>query len=79
MLGSFPPGYLAYPSTVPLPWSTLDGVQRRGQHRDKPPACDDEPVLPQVARDERDVGWGDDPEGVRDEAWYRRERPPHHE
>jgi hypothetical protein len=41
---------------------------------------DDEPVLPKTTRDERDGGWGDDPaEGRRDEDWYRRERPPHHE
>jgi len=41
---------------------------------------DEEAVLPVVPRDERDVGWGDDPEsGRRDEDWYRSERPPHHE
>jgi hypothetical protein len=39
---------------------------------------DDEPVLPETTRDERDVGWGDEP-GERDDDWYRRERPPHHE
>jgi hypothetical protein len=39
---------------------------------------DDEPVLPETTRDERDVGWGDDP-AERDDEWYRRERPPHHE
>ena len=38
----------------------------------------EEPVLPQVSRDELDVGWGDEP-GERDDDWYRRERPPHHE
>ena len=41
------------------------------------PDRDDEPVLPQTSRDERDEGWGDAP-GHRDEAWYRAERPPHH-
>jgi hypothetical protein len=41
---------------------------------------DDEPVLPDVTEDERDVGWGEDRDrGRRDEEWYRRERPPHHE
>jgi hypothetical protein len=41
---------------------------------------EDEPVLPEVTRDERDVGWGDDPaSGGRDAEWYERERPPHHE
>jgi hypothetical protein len=39
----------------------------------------DEPVLPAVPDDERDVGWGDAPDGRRDAEWYRRERPPHHE
>ena len=41
---------------------------------------DEKPVLPDVTEDERDLGWGDDPEsGRRDDDWYRRERPPHHE
>jgi hypothetical protein len=41
---------------------------------------DEEPVLPDVTSDEQDRGWGDDPNsGERDEEWYRRERPPHHE
>jgi hypothetical protein len=40
----------------------------------------EDPVLPETSRDERDVGWGDDPEaGERSDDWYRRERPPHHE
>jgi hypothetical protein len=39
---------------------------------------DDEPVLPDTTSDERDVGWGDGP-SERDDDWYRRERPPHHE
>jgi hypothetical protein len=40
----------------------------------------DDPVLPQTTSDEHDIGWGDDPESAdRDEEWYRRERPPHHE
>jgi hypothetical protein len=41
-------------------------------------ADDDEPVLPDVTGDESGVGWGDD-RGERDDDWYRRERPPHHE
>ncbi len=46
----------------------------------RPPAPDDDPVLPETTRDERDAGWGDDPQsGRRDDDWYRRERPPHHE
>ncbi len=39
---------------------------------------DDGPVLPDVTRDELDTVWGDEP-GERDEDWYRREKPPHHE
>jgi hypothetical protein len=39
---------------------------------------DDEPVLPETTRDEREPGWGDEPV-ERDDEWYRRERPPHHE
>jgi hypothetical protein len=40
----------------------------------------DEPVPPDVTSDERDEGWGEHPhDGRRDEQWYRRERPPHHE
>lgn len=38
----------------------------------------DEPVLPDVSRDETDLGWGDEP-AQRDDDWYRREKPPHHE
>jgi hypothetical protein len=38
----------------------------------------EDPVLPEVSRDETDVGWGDEPR-ERDDDWYRRERPPHHE
>lgn len=41
-------------------------------------AREDGPVLPQVSSDERH-GWGEDPnDGVRDDDWYLRERPPHH-
>lgn len=55
-----------------------------GHDRPAPPARgsdrakDDDPVLPDVSRDETNVGWGDDA-GERDDDWYRRERPPHHE
>jgi hypothetical protein len=53
--------------------------ERRRDRNDRGDA-DDEPVLPEVTRDERETGWGDDPESApRDEHWYRRERPPHHE
>jgi hypothetical protein len=40
----------------------------------------DEPSLAQISRDERDEGWGDEPPDTRrDDEWYLRERPPHHE
>lgn len=47
--------------------------------RDKRREPDDQPVLPSVTRDESGEGWGDERSGERDEDWYRRERPPHHE
>lgn len=44
------------------------------------PEQSEQPVLPEVSSDDRDEGWGEDPrDGRRDEQWYRRERPPHHE
>jgi hypothetical protein len=47
---------------------------------DTEPLPDEPPVLPQISRDERDEGWGDERDrGRRDADWYRRERPPHHE
>jgi hypothetical protein len=56
---------------------------RRPNDRDD----DEQPVLPDITDDERSVGWGDElsgeredaSDGRRDEQWYRRERPPHHE
>lgn len=58
-------------------------MQQRDSERetdDGTPPVDDDPVLPQVSRDEQATGWGDDPDGGRRDAdWYRRERPPHHE
>lgn len=51
-------------------------TDRRDERR--PSRRDDEPVLPASTERERDEAWGDDP-ARRDEDWYRRERPPHHE
>ena len=53
-------------------------VNERAERRHPRDSKDDEPVLPETTRDERDPGWGDEP-SERDEEWYRRERPPHHE
>lgn len=54
------------------------GDAARGDRAPTRRQVDREPVLPDVTRDERDVGWGDEPT-ERDDEWYRRERPPHHE
>jgi hypothetical protein len=41
---------------------------------------EDEPVLPEVADEDRAEVWGDDREAERRGAdWYRQQRPPHHE
>jgi hypothetical protein len=51
----------------------------------RPPENEEQPhpseaVIPRLSRDERGIGWGDDPRaGDRDREWYLRERPPHHE
>lgn len=34
------------------------------------------PLIPSVASDDLDVGWGEEANG-RDDQWYQRERPPH--
>jgi hypothetical protein len=60
-----------------LPVSGARDPSQRPRHHHK--SADDEPVLPDVTGDERDEGWGDEAHGRRDEEWYRRERPPHHE
>jgi hypothetical protein len=57
----------------------MGGDEGNNHPRPEPrPAQRDDPVLPDVSRDELDVGWGDEP-AERDDEWYRRERPPHHE
>ena len=37
----------------------------------------EEPVLPEVTRDERDEGWNE-ARGDYSDEWYLNERPPHH-
>jgi hypothetical protein len=50
---------------------------RAGQQQ---PPRDQEPVLPDRADEDRDEAWGERPgSSHRDDDWYRRERPPHHE
>jgi hypothetical protein len=53
-------------------------VTDRDRREPTRPPQDDEPVLPDTTSDEREAGWGDEPTR-RDDEWYRRERPPHHE
>jgi hypothetical protein len=48
------------------------GGERETRRRDH-----ERPVLPKSPRDD-EVGWGDEP-SERDDEWYRRERPPHHD
>ena len=50
----------------------------RDRRRPDRPDRDERPVLPEITEDERALGWGDE-RNERDEEWYRRERPPHHE
>jgi hypothetical protein len=37
-----------------------------------------EDPLSRPSHDDTDTGWGGEESGGRDEAWYRRETPPHH-
>ncbi len=50
----------------------------RDRRRPERPDRDERPVLPEITEDERALGWGDE-RNERNEEWYRRERPPHHE
>jgi hypothetical protein len=64
----------------------------RGKHLDvvaghtcrvSDPQPEPKPVMssrsePDITQDESDVGWGDE-QPDRDDEWYLRERPPHHE
>jgi hypothetical protein len=61
-----------------LPVTDNGGAKRQPRVVRRVARPSDEPVLPDVSRDETDVGWGDEP-ARRDDDWYRRERPPHHE
>lgn len=55
--------------------TTRDNVEDSDETRSR---RDDAPTLPSVSRDDSDEGWGDDTTR-RDDEWYWRERPPHHE
>jgi hypothetical protein len=50
----------------------------RGSRTPSTPPDGSDPVLPDRAAEDRDEAWGDAPAG-REDDWYRRERPPHHD
>ncbi|MGI8881398.1 MAG: hypothetical protein ACR2KJ_13010 [Jatrophihabitans sp.] len=56
-----------------------DRPETLGRNRRVEPPTTSDPVLPQRSRDEDDEGWGERVEDADRDAWYRRERPPHHE
>jgi hypothetical protein len=66
---------------LPVRDDPATGENARRPHAE--PAVDDgPPVLPDVALDDTDRGWGDDLREAgsgRDRQWYQRERPPHWE
>jgi hypothetical protein len=61
------------PAGAPYPGAMADEEKKR------PALVFDDP-LARPSRDDTDSGWGESSgaESVRDEAWYRRETPPHH-
>jgi hypothetical protein len=65
---------------LPVPAAPTIDENATRPPRSAAPAGDDQPVIPDVALDDTDRGWGDDLRergSGRDEDWYRRERPPH--
>jgi hypothetical protein len=52
------------------------GAAETSDRRTRPALVFDDP-LTRPSRDDTDSGWGGG-ESHRDEAWYRRETPPHH-
>ena len=65
---------------LPVPGAPAPGENATRPLRSAAAVGDDRPVIPDVALDDTDRGWGDDlrdRSGERDEDWYRRERPPH--
>ncbi len=56
---------------------TDDSTPEAGEQPQRPALVFDDP-LSRPSRDDTDSGWGGDAESGRDEAWYRRETPPHH-
>jgi len=56
---------------------TDDSTPEAEEKSERPALVFDDP-LSRPSRDDTDSGWGADGESGRDEAWYRRETPPHH-
>ena len=59
-----------------------DRAAMRSPDRPPPDRLDDAAVLPDASADEDAHGWGDADAGsdrADRDAWYERERPPHHE
>lgn len=56
-----------------------DEPETPGTHRRAEPPATSDAVLPQRSRDEVDEGWGERADDADRDAWYQRERPPHHE
>jgi hypothetical protein len=72
-------------TTAPEPASTAPASYAGGMADDRktPPALVFDDPLARPSRDDTDAGWGGSGaegagESERDEAWYRRETPPHH-
>jgi hypothetical protein len=69
-------------STAPQPPTAASYPGRMADDTTKRPALVFEDPLTQPSRDDTDTGWGGEASGgggsERDEAWYRRETPPHH-
>ena len=68
-------------STAPQPPSADSYPGRMADETTKRPALVFDDPLAQPSRDDTDTGWGGDGStggSERDEAWYRRETPPHH-
>jgi hypothetical protein len=70
-------------STAPEPPAAGSYAGRMADDTSKRPALVFDDPLSQPSRDDTDSGWGEGRgagggESERDEAWYRRETPPHH-
>ncbi|MHA6762442.1 hypothetical protein [Streptacidiphilus sp. PAMC 29251] len=56
---------------------TPEAEPGQAEEREERPALVFDDPLSRPSRDDTDSGWGGG-ESDRDEAWYRRETPPHH-